>query len=147
MSDFSCFQGHRAGEELAAWTWTPVRWGWCTPDTHRAQNAAAWQPLPHRAPTLLGRSSTCSRSIPNPLEVPAALGLASCGLSGRQSSMASPSHSAHSPHATAGASSTTTTLKTNPVLRGVSIPVPDMQQTQDAYEMTADKLHTYKPKA
>lgn len=47
----------------------------------------------------------------------------------------------------AGASSSTITPTTTPVLRGISIPVPDMQQTQDAYEMTADKLHTYKSKA
>lgn len=107
-----------------------------------AQSPAAPQG-PH---TAAGWGSTCSRGIPNPLEVPAALGLASCGLSGRHSSFASPSHSGHSPDAMAGAPSSTIT-PTNPVLRGVSIPVPDMQQTQDAYEMTADKLHTYKPKA
>lgn len=52
--------------------------------------------------------------------------------------MASPSCSGHSPDALAGASSSTITL-TNPVLRGVSIPVPDMQQTQDAYEMSMSR--------
>lgn len=86
MCDFSCFQWHNAGEELAEML-DPSLTGLVHPRNTQGPKHCCPAAIPPQGPhTAAGWGSTCSRSIPNPLQVPAALGLASCGLSGRQSS-------------------------------------------------------------